>query len=96
MAYQNAFIIGATGNIGRTLVSQIYDCKDTSRLMHENPTKVVGLACRTKMRYNVNGFSKPEAIVFRGKKDSTGNGSLETLMEVISQPREERIIFMWL
>ena len=45
---QNIFILGATGNVGRELVRQIVENPDCDPSRHPNPTRIVGLASRTK------------------------------------------------
>lgn len=93
MGYQNIFIMGATGNIGKSLISQIYDCKDHKKILHSNPTRIVGLACRSRIEYNAEGFSEKYAKSFRGT--GKGRDTLDVIRSFVSRSElEEKIIFV--
>jgi aspartokinase/homoserine dehydrogenase 1 len=93
MGYQNVFIMGATGNIGQALISQIYDYKDHKKELHANPTRIVGLACRSRIEYNASGFSEDYARSFRGT--GKGQDDLDPIKGFVSQSGlEEKIIFI--
>ena len=68
---QDVFIIGATGNVGKTLVSQILDEGDLNR--QPIPTRIVGLASATNFIYSPLGL---DAVVATGfaKRFYFGNG----------------------
>lgn len=53
---ESIFIIGATGKVGRTLVSQIYDKGDTDPQHRKNPISVVGVASSTSFLYDPDGL----------------------------------------
>ncbi len=66
---QDVFIMGATGRVGRTLVSQIFDKGDTNPFLHENPTRIVGLSSRSPFfLFNKNGITQKNALEYlKGK-----------------------------
>lgn len=66
----NLFIMGATGNVGRSLIKQIIEKGDTDYSIHVNPTKIVGLASSEKYIYLKEGISKTNAYNFIDKKGS--------------------------
>lgn len=89
---QNIFIIGATGNVGKTLVRQIFEKGDTDSGKHENPTKIVGLASSKGYVFNTNGLEKDRCVDFSEKKISGENySSLGELKKVVG---DEQIIFV--
>ena len=53
---QDVFIIGATGKVGRTLVSQINGKGDADQDAHANPTRIVGLASSKEFAFSQNGL----------------------------------------
>ena len=65
---QRIFILGATGKVGKELVSQIYK-SDTDPEIHKNPSVVVGLASRTSYVYKPEGIETANAIAFSEKKE---------------------------
>lgn len=65
---QDVFIIGATGNVGKTIVSQIFDKGDTDDNVHTNPTRIVGLASRTEYIYDPSGIGESTARDFAARK----------------------------
>lgn len=91
--FQNVFIIGATGNIGRELISQIYNRRDTDGTIHENPTRIVGLACSSSMLYMPQGVPEAQASAFRS--DGRKYDCLRHLIDFVSKSQgEDRIIFV--
>ena len=79
---QNVFIVGATGNVGRELVRQIYE-KDTDRKNHDNPTRIIGLASSKYALYNPEGIAKTQGIDFSGR-NITGS-RYDDLHEIVAQ-----------
>ncbi len=65
---QYVFIIGATGNVGKTLVRQIFECGDGDFRLHHNPTRIVGLASSKSYVFSRDGLSKKECFDFIEKK----------------------------
>ena len=65
---QDVYIIGATGNVGKELVSQIFVRGDTDSNRHVNPTRIVGLASSTHTLYLHEGISPDQAYAFTGKR----------------------------
>lgn len=64
---QDLYIVGATGNVGSTLVKQIFEKGDTNSTRHLNPTRVVGLASSSHTLYLPHGISQEQAFAFAGK-----------------------------
>jgi homoserine dehydrogenase len=64
---QNVFVVG-TGNVGGTVVRQIFDKGDTDASKHKNPTRIVGLAHMTRggLRsiHEAAGIDRATAIKF--------------------------------
>ncbi|MBI4209939.1 MAG: hypothetical protein HY544_00325 [Candidatus Diapherotrites archaeon] len=61
---QDVFIIGATGNVGSTLVRQIIERRDADAKLHNNPTRIVGLASNKSLAYSSRGIGPKEALSF--------------------------------
>ena len=68
---QDVYIIGATGNVGRTLVRQIYEKDDINPVSHPNPTRVVGLASSTHTVYSPSGLSRQDSDSFINRKSES-------------------------
>ena len=66
---QDVFIIGATGNVGRTLVRQIFERGDTDNGRHANPTRIVGLASSRKFVFSSYGLTEALCYGFADKKE---------------------------
>ncbi len=49
---QYAFIIGATGNVGKETVRQSIEEEDWSRKIHANPTIIVGVASHDRYLFS--------------------------------------------
>ena len=75
--YQDVFIIGTTGNVGRTLVKQIIE-KDMDCKKHVNPTRIIGVASSTQYLFLKNGLTKEGWFNF--SKDSKRYNSLDELL----------------
>ena len=96
--HQNVFIIGATGNVGRNLVSQIYE-KDTNS-NHENPTRIIGLASSNDFIFEKKGIKKEIGIKFSNRETISNRkikGKLYTdnfrFIEA-TKPLRRRVIFV--
>jgi hypothetical protein len=61
MAFQNLFILGSTGNVGRTLLEQI-TAHDGTDHGHRNPTVIAGIANSTNFILSPGGIALPERI----------------------------------
>lgn len=56
---QNVFIIG-TGNVGKELVKQVNQKRDTDPVLHENPTRIVGMANSRGYIFRPSGLDQGE------------------------------------
>jgi len=68
--YQDLFILGARGKVGKTLVSQIFEKGDTDSHMHENPTRIVGLGEYDCFHFNLKGIEQVVARQFCARAGS--------------------------
>ncbi len=83
MNFQDVFIIGATGNVGRKLVEQIVQNGDTSQERHVHPTRIIGLASSTHYLFDSEGLSRGKSLAFADKKGPTSKyDSLDKLIEL--------------
>lgn len=73
MIFQNVFIIGATGSVGKKLVEQIVHKGDTSPERHVHPTRIVGLASTTQYVFDSEGLSDGKSLAFANKKGSASS-----------------------
>ena len=71
--HQNIFIIGATGQVGRTLIKQVV--KNDSAENHVNPTRIIGLASRDKVILNTGGMNAAQLL----EMSATREGVLRAL-----------------
>jgi len=80
---QDVFIIGATGKVGKTLVSQIFEKGDTDKRKHKNPTRIIGLASSKSFIHSKHGLSEDICKSF-SKKESEGSsyGSPDDLLGI--------------
>ncbi len=76
---EKIFIIGATGKVGKELVSQIL-AKDTNGMKHKNPTTIVGLASGSSFIYDREGLSAKSALSFASR--STNGERYSKLFEI--------------
>ena len=80
---QNVFIIGATGKVGKELVSQIVE-KDLDNKTHINPTRIIGLASSSNFLFSEKGLSKEKCLDFSERKGNLEKyGSLHELLEIV-------------
>ncbi len=94
---QDVFIIGATGNVGSTLVRQIVDRKDTDPGLHKNPTRIVGLASKESCIYRPEGIGANDALAFAGRKLSGERpASPEGMLSMVSGhgSADSRLVFV--
>ena len=68
--YQDVFILGARGKVGRTLVKQIYEKDDCNERLHKNPTRIVGLGEWDCFHFDSGGISEDSAEEFCNKNGS--------------------------
>ena len=87
---QNLVIIGATGKVGKTLISQIFKREDTNPKIHQNPTRIMGLVSSSTYSYSPNGLDKHNCNEFitRHKKGEK-NLPLEELLEKVNKKSKE-------
>ncbi|OGG79129.1 hypothetical protein A3A39_00715 [Candidatus Kaiserbacteria bacterium RIFCSPLOWO2_01_FULL_54_13] len=91
--YQNVFIIGATGKVGSTLVHQIYEKGDTSRSIHVNPTRIVGLASSSSVAFSKKGIGKKEALKFLKTKNGISYNRLDELI-ALARTNRDHLVFV--
>ncbi|GBE20063.1 MAG TPA: hypothetical protein ENG87_01300 [Candidatus Pacearchaeota archaeon] len=86
---QNVFIIGATGKVGRELVSQIVE-KDLDNKKHINPTRIIGLASSSNFLFSEKGLSKENCLDFSERKRNFEKyGSLDELLEMVKSIKRD-------
>ncbi len=87
---QDIFILGATGNVGKTLVSQIFEHGDNNPDKHVNPTRIMGMASifgpdMTKgYIFSPEGLSKEQSLAFSNQETSEYK-VFETLDDVLNE-----------
>lgn len=86
---QSVFIVGATGKVGRGLVSQIFDRGDTQN-SHHNPTRIVGVASSSAFLYAAAGLREEEVRDFslRRIEGSRYDGSPSALLGLLRDSKE--------
>lgn len=80
---QDIFIIGANGNVGSTLVKQIYERGDTDPGFHRNPTRIVGVASVNSFYYDSLGLTRDFCYSFANEKLGTENYDLSELIKCV-------------
>ncbi|HLC60257.1 MAG TPA: hypothetical protein VJJ52_02405 [Candidatus Nanoarchaeia archaeon] len=83
---QDVYIIGATGNVGKTLVRQICEKGDTNPDLHPNPTRIVGLASSTHTIYSAFGLSKEDSYDFISRKSKSAK-KYNSLFDLLNRAR---------
>lgn len=95
---QEIFIIGAPGNVGSTLVTQIFKEGDTNTELHSNPTRIVGLASSSNFLYSPMGISEQDARRFIGRdfSDAIPYSDLRGIIEAaeIGFRRQSSLVFV--
>lgn len=95
---QDLYIVGATGNVGSTLVKQIFEKGDTDPARHANPTRIVGLASSKHALYLPDGIGSQQAFAFADKK-CDGAGEYNNLGELLQTarygPRDEKTMLVF-
>lgn len=61
MAFQNLFILGSTGQVGRELIKQITE-SDLNDKRHLNPTRIVGIANSKMFSLDPKGLEDASAL----------------------------------
>ena len=61
MAFQNLFILGATGGVGKELINQVQK-HDMSDRGHLNPTRIVGIANSRSYMLQPNGIKNGQSF----------------------------------
>jgi len=87
---QNVFILGATGNVGKELVTQIIEKGDTEYGIHVNPTRIIGLASSKEFIYLKEGISSKNAFKFINKNSENSKiyQSLKEILHAINKDKE--------
>ncbi len=67
--YQNVVILGPRGNVGRSLIDQMYEKRDMDPAVHAHPTRIVGLAGSKDCHFNLTGLSREQVYNFIANKD---------------------------
>ncbi|MBI4144013.1 hypothetical protein HY486_02085 [Candidatus Woesearchaeota archaeon] len=62
--FQDVCIIGATGNVGRTLVRQIVEKSDIGSRLDHVPTRIIGLGSSTHGLFHKKGINPEQALEF--------------------------------
>lgn len=92
---QDIFIIGANGNVGSTLVEQIFEKGDTDSSLHKNPTRIVGLASLSSYTYDSCGLSKDLCYKFSRRKDDERRYDLNELLKIAGAvPHDGNLVFV--
>src|SRR3989344_1180018 len=88
---QDIFIIGATGRVGKTLISQIFEKQDTNETLHENPTRIIGLASKSSYIYDREGIDYHRAIEFSERKLKNGekNSSIDDILSKVESQKNK-------
>jgi aspartokinase/homoserine dehydrogenase 1 len=87
MAFQNLFILGSTGQVGRELVRQINEF-DLSSKGHLNPTRIVGIA-------NSRGFDLDSKGISGTGLPSTGYETHDEILQAVKKAGlEGEIVFV--
>ncbi len=84
--FQDVFIIGATGKVGKTLVSQIYGNGDLDTTRHRNPTRVIGLASRKKFIFNTEGIPPEQAQAFAEQGRGADHEGVQSFLNLSLDP----------
>lgn len=90
--FQDVFIIGASGKVGRTLIKQIFGKGDNDEKLHNNPTRIVGLASSKMVYYNLKGVSKDEVDAFLNEKLGKPLDRLDNILDLVDN--NKKIIFI--
>ncbi len=82
---QNIFIIGATGNVGKRLIQQIYSVEEKNK---EYMTNIVGIASKNEYLFNNKGINQVYVNNF-SKKIISGNkyNSLEEIIKLVKKSK---------
>lgn len=83
---ERLFIVGATGKVGRELISQIQRHGDMDP-RHINPTRIVGLASRTGYAYNFDGLGETDIAGFVKRRSETKHNGIPDLLNKIGDDR---------
>lgn len=87
---QDIFILGATGNVGKELVRQIYLNGDTNPQLHANPSRVIGIASSKEFLYSPKGMSYEIATAFSRKDISTPKySSLDEVLSLVQRKHND-------
>src|SRR3989338_4926773 len=85
--FQDVFIIGTTGKVGRTLVRQMFANNDVDSEKHENPTRIIGLASSSEFVHDFQGIGSRTAKGFTN--GSMGGRKYYGLMEIFELMQEK-------
>ncbi len=86
---ESLFIVGATGRVGKELVSQIFDKGDNNIALHQNPTSIVGVASSKSFLYDSGGLSESDIRSFSAKRKlGTKYNKLTDLLEPLKGSKD--------
>lgn len=88
MTFQDVFIVGATGRVGKTLVEQIIKHGDSDAGKHVHPTRIVGLASSKEYVFSPAGLSNEKCMEFSSRAFSAK--PYNSLDELLNLPFDER------
>ncbi len=93
---QDLFIIGATGKVGKTLVSQIIEKKDMDASIHANPTRIVGLASSTHFVFEPKSIKPTQAYDFSNRRyhNSISYHNLDEILDAVGNRNESSLVFV--
>lgn len=95
MIFQDVFIIGATGKVGKKLIEQIYQKGDTDWRRHVHPTRIVGVASSTHYLFDPNGLSSDRSREFANRGgDAKKYGSLDELVRLPLERGNDSLVFV--
>jgi len=90
--FQDIFIIGASGKVGRTLIKQIFEKGDVDVKLHNTPTRIVGLASSKLVYYNNKGINREETDSFLEGNIGNSLTHLKQILDLID--KEKNLIFV--
>lgn len=94
---EDIFILGATGNVGKALVKQVYEKGDTDFNKHVNPTRIVGVASSSKYEYSELGLSQSETDLFNSNSNGVRYEKLDDILDNVRntfRPGNSNLVFV--
>tara|TARA_Y100000310_G_scaffold310563_1_gene355947 strand:- start:1051 stop:2142 length:1092 start_codon:yes stop_codon:yes gene_type:complete len=92
--YQDVFLIGGTGSVGSTLVSQIYSRGDVERGSNPTPLRIVGIASSSGYLHDPAGLERDAAVAFSKREEpGTSYSSLLDLLDLTNIAHPGGLVF---